>query len=537
MVNIIMLICCLLMPPGQASQNKAASATISGRVTIGTQPAANITIALFSSRIGSRDVIAKAITDANGYYRLTNLAAGSYRLTILAPGYFTENHNGMYDTGGKPVNLDDGDTVDNIDFALQRGGVITGRITDANHQPVIEERIKIIPIDAKPQPQYEPPMPFNPRNMLTDDRGIYRIFALSPGKYKVYVGEEGNASINSGSRVRRAIYYPGTLDVRKAEIIEVTEGGEVSNIDITFGETVKTYEATGRIIDTETGKPLSGIRYDCGAVPEGWNYIYGAGTGSITNSRGEFRIEGIRPGRYAVFITHEKPEETYSEPVVFEIKDTDVSNLEVKVRRGLSISGDAVVEGAGNVNLAALLPTVVIQPIIEEGLQAGSNYTYTLAADGSFKLTGLAPGRMRIYVSSRDRLLTLLRVEQNGADITRGFTLKAGEPLTGLRLVLGYGSGIIRGEVKIENGTLPENAHLFTFVQMKGNAAISNNFRKPLDTRGRFVFDSLPSGEYEVFLVIESSTVKRLHQTVTVSSGATTQVNFVVDLQAKEPDR
>ena len=542
MIKLLGLIFCLLISVfAQSSKNEAKpTAAITGRVTIGSQPAANVTIVLFSNRSGNRVAIAKAITDANGYYRLTNLAAGSYRVAPLAPGYITENSNGMYETG-KLVNLDDGDAVEDIDFSLQRGGAITGRITDANHQPLIEEIINIMQIDEKRQQQYEPPMPFNPRNMLTDDRGVYRLYGLAPGKYKVYVGvNESSANIYSGSRrLRRITYYPNTTDADKAEIIEVTEGGEVANIDITLGEAVKTYQASGRIIDAETGKPLSGIRYDCGVVYEGNHFFFGRGGGELANAKGEFRVTGILPGRYAVFISNEKPEEFYSEPAVFEIKDADVSNLEVKVRRGVSLSGIVIVEGAGDVNLSSLLPTVSIQTVAEDGLYAApSYYDENVAANGSFKILGLPPGLKRIYISARDRQLILLRVEHNGADVTKGFMVKAGEPLTGLRVVLGYGAGTIRGEVKLENGTLPENARQVIHIRMKSNEAIGFT-SKSVDSRGRFVFDSLPPGEYELsfYLMIESTLQKQLNKTVSVSNGATTQVNFVVDLQAKEPDR
>ena len=44
-----------------------------------------------------------------------------------------------------------GESVDGIDFALVGGGVITGRVTDSDGRPLIEERLNLIPADS-PKP-------------------------------------------------------------------------------------------------------------------------------------------------------------------------------------------------------------------------------------------------------------------------------------------------------------------------------------------------------------------------------------------------
>ena len=48
---------------------------------------------------------------------------------------------------GRVLNLSANEAVEGIDFKLTRGGVITGRITDADGRPVIEERISLIAVD------------------------------------------------------------------------------------------------------------------------------------------------------------------------------------------------------------------------------------------------------------------------------------------------------------------------------------------------------------------------------------------------------
>jgi hypothetical protein len=91
----------------------------------------------------------------------------------------------------------------------------------------------------------------------TDDRGVYRIYGLPAGHYKLSAGDEGR-----GSGVMRAAgyyprtYYPDSSEIGKAAIIDVSEGGETKNIDIKLGRRALTYTVSGRIVDAEGGQPL-----------------------------------------------------------------------------------------------------------------------------------------------------------------------------------------------------------------------------------------------------------------------------------------
>src|SRR6185295_6017517 len=86
------------------------------------------------------------------------------------------------------VNVAEGEAVTKIDFALLRGGVITGRITDSEGHPLISERVSVVLKDSTPDSGGRATMFEGPRNR-TDDRGIYRIYGLGPGSYKVSVGQ------------------------------------------------------------------------------------------------------------------------------------------------------------------------------------------------------------------------------------------------------------------------------------------------------------------------------------------------------------
>jgi hypothetical protein len=118
--------------------------SISGRVTIGDKAASGAMVAAFADSPNHRPV-AQVPSDSEGHYVLSGLAPGQYNVTVMLPG-FVGSGNSFYGSG-KAVALSLNEAADSVDFRLVRGGVITGRITDADHKPVMEERVNLMAID------------------------------------------------------------------------------------------------------------------------------------------------------------------------------------------------------------------------------------------------------------------------------------------------------------------------------------------------------------------------------------------------------
>ena len=114
--------------------------------------------------------------------------------------------------------------------------MITGKITDADGKPLIEEYVTVLPIETSYMTvRYE-------GSLRTDDRGIYRAFGLRRGKYKVFVGHDD--SLPGGTRPSyRQTFYPSVTDIAKATVIDVTEGSETTNVDIVTGRPVTTLKS------------------------------------------------------------------------------------------------------------------------------------------------------------------------------------------------------------------------------------------------------------------------------------------------------
>src|SRR5438067_6890013 len=151
---------------------------ITGRVTLGDKGVANAPVVLYpSERVGSnRTPVARATTDFEGHYRLANVPAGRYTVSVFAPTMIGPG-DGFYGGPGKFVTIAVGETVDKIDFALVRGGVITGRVTDADGSPVIAEHLQLNPVAQQQEGRLSLPN-VNPFMYETDDRGVYRIYGI-----------------------------------------------------------------------------------------------------------------------------------------------------------------------------------------------------------------------------------------------------------------------------------------------------------------------------------------------------------------------
>lgn len=171
----------LMGAKGQSPMN-GGTASVTGRVTIDGRPLSGISVTLRRTDEDSaaeplRSPI-RASTDSDGRYLFSGIPSGRYAVAPFTPGFIFRND--PLNAGAKVVTVESGDLVTGLDFALAKGGVITGRITYADERPVIGEQPHLMRFDERNgQPAY-----FSPRarrSATTDDRGVYRFYGLPAG--------------------------------------------------------------------------------------------------------------------------------------------------------------------------------------------------------------------------------------------------------------------------------------------------------------------------------------------------------------------
>ena len=512
----------------QSPDSRAISnGSIAGRVAVGGKPKRAASVILTKQEGGQP--IGRTVTDDEGRYRLTDVIAGAYLVNAFAPGFVASRW-------GRAVAVADGETTEGVDLALGRGSVITGRIVHASGQPIIAATVKLTPLDERGRATSFTVS--NPAMHRTDDRGVYRLYGLPSGRYLVSVGESAIAGpMTFPTGFFKLTFYSGVTDESEASVIQLDEGREVTNIDIKVSSFLRSYSVSGRAFEARTGLPVPGIRFGYVALtddgkpdPRGSRAL----TDVLSTETGEFRIQGLLPGRYAawpVFLPNEGTSNLYSDPIVFELKDSDIRGIEFKVRRGASISGQAVFEGGPDASIMAKLKELFVvadvMPRAMESLRTDF-IPPRIGSDGTFHISGLRDGTATIVVAARgDRNVSLLRIEHNGV-LVPAIELREGETVTGVLLILVYGTGSVRGQVSVENGILPGG-----LVVTGQRNDLKKTWTADVDGRGYFVLEGLPAGEYELMLLQKDRSgtpaMELLKQTVTVSNAFQSQVTFTLN--------
>ena len=516
---------------------KVPRGSVSGRVTIKENGVAGVVIGL---RKGvdpisiSHDPFVRATTDQDGYYRFTNLAPGNYSITPSVPAYVTAKK----DPQSKTVLVGEDENVENINFALVRGGVITGRVTDADGRPVIEQHISLYSVENLEKRLPDTPMWFD-RQAQTDDRGIYRMFGLTPGRYKVAAGRTDENAYNFNTAERpdyRQVFHPDATDHTKATVIEVSEGSEANNVDIALGRAMHIFSASGVAID-DKGMPVPNLRLEVQrTIGQRFEFL---NVFAVSNSRGEFVIEGLISGKYGISLGDQSGSDLNAEPLSFDITDQDVGGLTVRLRKAASLTGFVVLENEDK-SLLSKLAENQLRAFAVARSGTGNFATSPIGPDGSFRLAGLPGGTINLMLGSImnpvAKGFVITRVERDGiVSQSSRLEVKDGEQLTGVRVIVSYGTATVRGMVKLENGSLPEGAAILVRLTKPGE--VLPNFR-PLtvaDERGHFLIDSMPAGTYEVWASIPgtpSVQARSAKRDVTLLDGQVTELTITIDMAA-----
>ncbi len=523
----------------QTTPQKALSASISGKVTIKGKPAVGVMV-VANDAPGRGNTMMKhyrARTDQTGSYRITSLPAGTYEISSFTPALVQVNESDS-------LVISEGEEVEDVNLLLAPGGVITGKITDAAGEPVIGESVSIIPAAERL------PSGFGHRLLTrlhfpdnsTDDRGVYRAFGLPPGKYKVSVGESGSGRKSSREYYKQT-FYPSVTDAAKATIIEVTESSVTNNVDILLGRPVETFRVVGRVVDGETGRPISNIKYGVGQVMRD-QYSSGSSStigGEVTNANGEFRLENVTPGKYTIFTAPSDGSDVPAASVTFDVVDRDVTDLLIKTTKGGSLSGVVVLDG----NERA--PTVSSRLRICATVKS-TDSTFTkptssaVGQDGSFRIEGVRGGTASLWLcfaGDKREQFEILRVERNGIPQSETINVKEREFVAGIRVVVKSVKlpGSIRGQVKVEDGELPPISQLSLWLwpldenlEPKRTSSIQSPH---LDARGRFLAEGLPAGAYRLSVYVNapggtSGTMTEKIQQVTVTDDTVTEVTLII---------
>ena len=448
-----------------AAQTPIGKGAITGRVvTADGQPASEATVMVYA--IGSSEAESHTVEcDDEGKFKLTELKPGSYIISASMQGYVSLN-----DASGSEIHH----IGENVTLTLVKGGVITGRVTDADGEPMEGARVELRmapDVDGRISgiPDYSEDLG------TTDDRGVYRIYGLPPGKYLVRVIDTLPAEYRSSSfRHGAPTYYPSANRAAAAEIT-VRAGEEVTGIDIRYLDR-QGHSISGVISgEVESESPLSWVSITL--IDEASGEV--SGLTNVIGSR-NFALHGVVDGTYKLVaqrLDQQSSDTVFSAPRRVTVKGSDITGVNLKLLKPASISGRLAIEAPKSGGACGQPETFSVEEIAlqivktdagdhmqnnwsSEGRNAEGHFTVP-NEKGQFVQENLEEGVYRIIPGLPDDNWYVRSITQTskgaprkGADIVRdGISITSGESLTGVEMIMGTGAARLRGRVSAANVT------------------------------------------------------------------------------------
>ncbi|HSB09128.1 MAG TPA: carboxypeptidase regulatory-like domain-containing protein [Blastocatellia bacterium] len=457
------------------------TSSITGRITIQGKPAPDIEISLLPQPYRSGwKTIATTRTDDDGRYRFAELPSNHYWLKVHAPRCV--NSVEWDDEGpGRAVSVAYGQSVQNADLDLLPGGTITGRITDEDGRPIAGEYVELTLVDKLGPPDDPLDLIGEESDFTTDSTGTFRIHGIPQGRYRVSIGveiakvtgsrREWRGSSEPTGRVEddhyyHQVFYPGVSDRAQARVIDISPGAEVNDINIKLGKAFRAFKASGQVIEAGNRKPVSNCRIRLSHWVRGrFNPCRMLDDPCSTDEAGAFTVQGLVPGRFSVSGYVEGESEFFCNPVTFEILDDDITELEIRAVRGVTLAGSVIVKETHTESIAPMLAQLRLQAVSPRRDGGGDFREGVVNPDGSFTIHGLPPGEVQVSLGYGDasNYFSIVRIEYpDKAGETSAipifppshpwnrFRLALPERgLIGVRIVLSYNNGSIRGNINV----------------------------------------------------------------------------------------
>jgi hypothetical protein len=270
--------------------------------------------------------------------------------------------------------------------------------------------------------------------------------------------------------------------------------------------------------------------------------IGGAGAGDRKSTdRGEIIFQDIPPGEYLISIPGGKGYFRKDEPQTpnyfgesrhFEVTDSDVADIEVRVSKAASVAGFVVVEGPAGQKVLARVPDMSLSGVVETTpMTPAPMVRATIRLDGSFLFTGLKAGKLKLYLPSPGKSwpLYFLRTERDGVKV-EGLEVQLGEELTGVRIVMAYANSGLRGLVKLDDGSVPQG--LTGMASVEGNVLGNHS---AVNQNGEFILQNLVAGDYELMVSAHDASGRywQVKQKVRIEDDKLSEAKVVFDSKVK----
>jgi hypothetical protein len=468
------------------------------------------------------------VTDETGRYEITQLPAGRYTVAASKTGFVAGNFGQSRPLrGGKPFDVRDGQRVQGIDFRLPRGSVIAGRVLDQDGEPLVGANVRATR-DRYVQGERRTEAAGGAQ---TDDRGMFRIYALAPGTY--YVSATAQAA-DGGMRMTYSAssagggmmsivesqspdspipytyaptYYPGVPAFSDATAINLPVGQEVGGIDFTL-QLVTAARVTGVVVG-------GGANTNVMLVPDDSRGSVGGNFSGRVERDGSFAILNVPPGRYVAVARGQvgggpgggrgggQGQGTPTFAVVpLNVVSPVTPGVNLVLMPGATLSGRVTFEGAtvpapndvARIRIGLWAPAGGSLPMFN------SNMNTTPRNDGTFAIPNVPAGARMVRVNGTPSPWTLKAIYLDGRDVTDSlFEIRSGEVGGTVSIVLSDRASEVAGAVRDNQSQALTTG--FTVIAFPVDSELwrpQSRFIQAArpDKNGVYTLRGLPAGEY-----------------------------------------
>lgn len=397
------------------------------------KPLSGVRVLLIGIAPSRRD-IAPTSTDDRGAYAFENVEPGVYRVEVLvsAGGYLPPRAAPL------AVVRAAGERKQ-IDLHLVQPGVLEGTVSRADGAPLPGVLVQAV---AEPNVAWTG-LAAAGRSVATDEKGLFRIVSLPPGRYTVRALPQSARTDDAGVPTdARAVVLP--------DPVLISPGAE-TRVSLEL-QPLPVHSISGRVFDSKTGQPLTrgsinATHYGALTRPGGFSEIA---------PDGSFRIQGLPSGSYRMNVFFPGFSSSGPYPVDFDLGDHDATDAVVNVRAGLALRGRIVaLGGASPAHLSVHL----------QGRSVSSARPAVPVQDGRFEIPSVYPGDYEIAVWG-DALAPAIKVARMGATdvLERGIQVTAQDSeLPELEISIDARATSIAGRVLDEAGQPAPGAMVMLF--------------------------------------------------------------------------
>lgn len=455
-----------------------------------------------------------ATSDASGRFSISGVEPGTYRVNANHTGFLSMEYNARRPGGpGTSLDLGRAQKMTGVDFRLTPHGVISGKITDEDGDPL--ERVQmqlmhVVYVQGHKQLQQT-------NNQATNDLGEFRFSGVIPGKYYLCAANSNQRMgiMPAGAGVEHEDYvptfFPGVTDISAAAPIEMGPGDQMQGLNLRLTKT-HTVQVKGRVVNNSQLPPPGG-RESTYTTPDGQVFNTGApnqvhlqprsslsptANNVTTTSRpdGTFEFPSVAPGAYNLIAVVNPGNKAHATRQSLDVGNANIEGINLAINPGVTVSGHVRYDG----DAPQPLPSLTVRLTPRETLPGvPAPQPAKVDADGNFRFDDINPELYNVNINTPQSLyLKSMRAGSSDAMVSG---LDLGNGAGSLDILLGTNPPQVGGSVLNPATQQPAAAVTVVLMPREKERQNQNYFYSTTnsDQYGNFTFNRVTPGEYMIY--------------------------------------